>query len=302
MELRNVWLIYKSKNQNAVNTAISFSKELTDIGIGVKIIKGGSSLTEFPSLNQSDLNDPDLAIVMGGDGTVLSAARHLAPHKIPILSFNVGGNLGFLTHDKSLLKVKDIWKMIKNDHFEIKKRMMLQAKVEIESGEKESSNSKTFLALNDFYLRPNIDEKSPTCSLQLEIDEEAVDIYKGDGLILSSPTGSTAYSMAAGGPILHPEIEAIIVTAICPMSLSSRPIVVPSNSMISIKSTGDSSHSVKLWQDGIRSTELTPRDNCLIQKSPHYAQILILDPTPSYYTTLTRKLHWAGSVIDKKKS
>ena len=141
-----------------------------------------------------------------------------------------------------------------------------------------------------------------SASTVVEIDEEAVDIYKGDGLILSSPTGSTAYSMAAGGPILHPGIEAMVVSAICPMSLSSRPIVVPSNSRIIIKPTGNPYQSVKLWQDGMRSGELSPGDSCSIQKSTHYAQMLILEPSPSYYTTLTKKLDWAGSLIHKQNS
>ena len=88
----------------------------------------------------------------------------------------------------------------------------------------------------------------------MEIDGESVDIYKGDGMILSPPTGSTAYSLATGGAILHPEIEAIIVSARCPISLSSRPIVVPATSRLIIKPIGNTKHQVKVWQDGISNS------------------------------------------------
>ena len=89
------------------------------------------------------------------------------------------------------------------------------------------SSKKLYWALNDFYIRAYRDEVSPTCTLELAIDGEVVDKYKGDGLIFSTPTGSTAYAMAAGGPILHPGLQAILVHPICPMSLASRPVVVP---------------------------------------------------------------------------
>ena len=121
-------------------------------------------------------------------------------------------------------------------------------------------------------------------------------------MILSSPTGSTAYAMATGGPILHPGIEAMIVSAICPMSLSSRPIVVPAGSIVIIKPIGNSSRRVKLWQDGVSSAELSPGDTCSIHKSRHHAQMVILEQNPSYYRTLTKKLHWAGSLVPQKES
>ena len=172
MDLRNVWLIYKSNNQNAINAASDCARDLNGLGVNVETIEGGSQECQFPFLNESNKNHPELAIVLGGDGTVLGAARHLAPYKIPILSFNVGGNLGFLTHEKNLLKDNQAWEMIRKDHFAIQQRMMLQAKIEMNSEEKECSVLKTFLALNDFYFRSTIDERSPTCTLQLEIDGE----------------------------------------------------------------------------------------------------------------------------------
>ena len=164
------------------------------------------------------------------------------------------------------------------------------------------NNVKNLSALNDFYIRAYYEENSPTCTLELEIDGEVVDQYKGDGLIVSTPTGSTAYSMASGGPIIHPEIEAIIVSPICPMSLSSRPIIVPSSSKLVVKPLGDKTQRVKLWQDGTGGELIEPGELCTIKRASNNAQLMILQHSTSYYRTLTQKLHWAGSINRKTSS
>ncbi len=311
MRLSLVWVVYRADSNNAESEAYSCVSQLQKNGIEVIAAKSGLDENPFPSLFSISKALPDLAIVLGGDGTVLRAARHLAEHNVPILSFNVGGNLGFLTHDHHLLTTEKLWTRLREDRFAIERRMMLKAslakatnKKEIKQIEKEKSRSitNTLLAFNDFYFRSYRDEVSPTCTLELEIDGETVDQYKGDGLILSTPTGSTAYAMAAGGPILHPGIEAIIVGPICPMSLSSRPIVVPPASRLVIKSIGDRTRRVKLWQDGSSGALLEPGESCVVQRARQHALMVVLEQSPSYYRTLTQKLHWAGSLINKKKS
>ena len=300
MNLNLVWLIYRSDSKSAKDEALNLSHILKHNGS--KVITYAIGLKENPLdeiLNQVN-SYPDLAIVLGGDGTVLGAARHLAKHKVPILSFNVGGNLGFLTHDKHPLKNENLWERIKKDRFSIEPRMMLEANIQTAASKNKNKKINSFLALNDFYLRPYRDEISPTCSLELEIDGETVDVYKGDGLIISTPTGSTAYSMAAGGPILHPGIDAIVVSAICPISLSSRPIVVPAASGLCIKTTGQRTLKVNLWQDGSSCYLIEPGDKCIIKKSKHHALMIILENSPSYYRTVAQKLHWAGSLIKSK--
>jgi NAD+ kinase len=157
-------------------------------------------------------------------------------------------------------------------------------------------------ALNDFYFRSCLDEVSPTCLLELEIDGEVVDQFRGDGLIIASPTGSTGYAMAAGGPILHPGIDAIVVNPICPMSLSSRPVVVPPRSQLAVWPLGETSRKVKLWKDGAHATVLEPGDRCIVQRSRHYALMVVLEQSPSYYRTLSRKLHWAGDLTAAEPS
>ena len=138
--------------------------------------------------------------------------------------------------------------------------------------------------------------------LELEIDGEVVDQYRGDGLIIATPTGSTGYAMAAGGPILHPGIEAIVVNPICPMSLSSRAVVVPPRAQLSVWPLGETSRRVKLWKDGAHATVLEPGDRAVVERSPHPALQVLLEQSPSYYRTLTHKLHWAGSLTAPEPS
>ena len=206
-----------------------------------------------------------------------------------------------MTHDRHILKQANFWERVSNNSFNIQKRMMLEATVFKEDNNHKNTIQRSFFALNDFYLRSCTDEIAPTCSLELEIDGEAVDKYKGDGLIFSTPTGSTAYSMAAGGPIIHPSLDAIIVSAICPMSLASRPIVVPPESQLVIKPIREKKQKVKLWLDGSSGCLIEANDTCLIKKSNHSTSIIILDENLSYYKTITQKLHWASSLNESNK-
>ncbi len=296
-----IWILYRSDSDAAYKETLN-CKEIIE-GYGKEVLFSEIS-NETKNINQlfsfSDIL-PEIALVLGGDGTVLRAARFLSPKNIPILSFNVGGNLGFLTHDRHILKQDNFWERVSNNRFNIQKRMMLEATIFTKNQNHESKLKRSFFALNDFYLRSCTEEISPTCSLELEIDGEAVDKYKGDGLIFSTPTGSTAYSMAAGGPIIHPSLDAIIVSAICPMSLASRPIVVPPESQLVIKPIREKKQKIKLWLDGSSGCLIEVSDTCLIKKSNHSTSIIILDENLSYYKTITQKLHWASSLNESNK-
>jgi NAD+ kinase len=313
MRLERVWLIVRAGSQAAQRQARRCAEDLHARGVAVVTATSGLASNPFPGLLATEPHLPDLALVLGGDGTVLGAARHLAPLDVPILSFNVGGHLGFLTHDRRLLRLGDqpdaLWQRLGDDHFALERRMMLEARVlraqsrlEPDAGSGDDEAEGPHLALNDLYFRPCLDEVSPTCLLELEIDGEVVDQYRGDGLIIATPTGSTGYAMAAGGPILHPGIEAIVVNPICPMSLSSRAVVVPPRSQLCVWPLGELSRKVKLWKDGAYATVLEPGDRCLVQRSAHPALLLILDQSPSYYRALTRKLHWAGDLTAAEHS
>jgi NAD+ kinase len=301
MKTNLIWILYRSDSDKAYKETLNCKKIIEGYGKKVLFSEISNETNNISQLFSVSKVLPEIALVLGGDGTVLRAARFLSPKNIPILSFNVGGNLGFLTHDRHILKQANFWERVSNNRFNIQKRMMLEATVFKEKNNNQSTVERSFFALNDFYLRSCTDEIAPTCSLALEIDGEAVDKYKGDGLIFSTPTGSTAYSMAAGGPIIHPSLDAIIVSAICPMSLASRPIVVPPESKLVIKPIREKKQKIKLWLDGSSGCLIDVDDTCLIKKSNHATSIIILDENLSYYKTITQKLHWASSLNESNK-
>jgi NAD+ kinase len=306
MQLQRVWLIVRARSQAAQRKARICAEDLRSQGVHVAVATSGLASNPFPGLLASEPLLPDLTVVLGGDGTVLGAARHLAPLQVPILSFNIGGHLGFLTHERKRLVLSsgssedNLWQRLRDDRFALERRMMLDGRVVRSDGSVDGEP--IHRALNDFYFRPSLDEVSPTCVLELEIDGEVVDQFRGDGLIIATPTGSTGYSMAAGGPILHPGIDAIVVNPICPMSLSSRPIVVPPRAMLAVWPLGETSRRVKLWKDGAHATVLEPGDRCVVQRSSHDALMVVLDQSPSYYRTLSHKLHWAGDLTAAEPS
>ncbi len=160
----------------------------------------------------------DLLIVLGGDGTLLSAARLSADRKVPILAVNLGG-LGFLTtvsQDEIYLILDEIF----SGRHRVSERVMLEAEIV-----RDGAVIRRQIALNDAVL--NKGRLRASWILELRVDGEYVTTYKSDGLIVSSPTGSTAYSLAAGGPIVYPTVEAFIITPICPHTLTNRPLVIP---------------------------------------------------------------------------
>lgn len=305
MRLERIWLIVRSGSPAAERMARRCITDLEARGTAVVAAQSGLTSNPYPGLLASETALPDLAIVLGGDGTVLGAARHLSPLGVPILSFNIGGRLGFLTHDPALLRLSgeadDLWQRLSDDRFALEQRMMLQARLERGDGVPEP-DPQPHLALNDIYFRPALDELGSTCVLELDIDGEVVDQFRGDGLIIATPTGSTGYAMAAGGPILHPGIDAIVVASICPMSLSSRPLVVPPRARLTVWPLGESSRRVRLWNDGAAATELEPGDRAVVERSSHPALQVLLEQSPSYYRTLTHKLHWAGSLTAAEPS
>jgi len=158
---------------------------------------------------------------------------------------------------------------------------------------------KSYDALNDFYFKSVEEEISPTNQIQIEIDNEKVNEYKGDGLIISTSTGSTAYSKAAGGPIVHPSIDAMIINPICPMSLASRPIVIPNTSKVIIKPVKKSKGEIKLWRDGSKCMTIKENYYCEIKKGQSPCKIIKFKKSTSYYSTLIKKLDWKGDLSQK---
>ena len=293
MKLSLVLIIYRSKSTIAEEAAKFCASVLNEKSIPSIKLESDFDKNIIEDIFEKE-QKPNLVVVLGGDGTVLKSTDAIANQKIPILSFNVGGNLGFLTQDKQLLLDKSFLELIEKDYFKIDSRSMLECTVfEKKHDRSKTSKKRRFFALNDFYFKSKEDDLSSTNQIKIEIDGESVNEYKGDGLIISSATGSTAYSMAAGGPIVHPLVDSIIINPICPMSLSSRPIIIPGKSKIVIRSLNKELQS---WKDGSKCISFSKSDYCIVQKSSHITNMISLKNSTSYYNTLVQKLEWRGNL------
>ncbi len=307
MHLKQVILTYKAGDPLSRRFAEKCARQLEALDCHVLLGPSGPKDNPFPVFLASATQPIDLAIVLGGDGTALAAARHLAPAQIPLLAVNAGGHLGFLTEPIEVFQdTEQVWQRLQGDRYAVQRRMMLQAvvvdQVDLQGRSEraidpEPEQEEPFLALNEICIKPASSNRMITSILELEIDGEVVDQYQGDGLLVGTPTGSTCYTLAANGPIIHPGMASITVTPICPLSLSSRPIVLPSGSVVSIWPLEDRDLSTKLWMDGVLATSIWPGQRVEVRMADCQAQFILLRENYSYYRTLREKLLWAGARI-----
>lgn len=298
MLLKQVIIAYKAGDAQSKEWALKCSRELEARRCKVLIGPSGVKDNPYPVFLASASNTIDLAIVLGGDGTVLTAARHLAQEGIPILAVNVGGHLGFLTEPFEVFcDTELVWERLIGDHYAIQQRMMLKAYVIEGNHQNLKIVSDRFFCLNEMCVKPASIDRMPTCILEMEVDGEIIDQYHGDGLLVATPTGSTCYTASANGPILHPGMEAITITPICPLSLSSRPVIIPSGSVVNIWHLGDYELNMKLWSDGVLANSILPGQRVVIKMAEQGAKFVILRESYSFYQTLREKLQWAGTRI-----
>ncbi len=296
MELRHAIVAYKAGHALSKKWAERCSRELEALGCRVLVGPTGAKDNPYPVFLASATEPIDLAIVLGGDGSALGAARHLAPEGIPILAVKVGGHLGFLTEPFELFQeTESVWQRLLEDRYAVERRMMLQATLQQGNWTEVDQDGDRFYALNEFCVKPGSVDRMPTSVLEVEVDGEMIDQYHGDGLLVATPTGSTGYTISANGPIVHPGMDALIVTPICPLSLSSRPVVIPCGSTVSIWPLKDPDLSTKLWMDGVLCTAIWPGQRVDIQQANFRANFIILRDKYSFYQTLREKLQWAGA-------
>jgi NAD+ kinase len=223
----------------------------------------------------------DLAIVLGGDGTLLSAARAIGRSQVPLFPVNLGG-LGFLTAITIDELYPELERALRGEH-RVGKRRLLHVE-QIRAGEAMAVHD----ALNDAVITKSAIARM--IDLDAYVDEQFLCAYKADGLIVATPTGSTAYSLSAGGPIIYPSVPAICVTPICPHMLTNRPVLVPETSAIRIISHGED-ESVYLTIDGQIGTPLRP-DDVVLCRSSEYALHLVRPPRMMFFDVLRAKLKW----------
>ncbi|MHB2040058.1 MAG: NAD(+) kinase [Acidiferrobacteraceae bacterium] len=222
----------------------------------------------------------DLAIVLGGDGTLLNVARTLAGHRVPLVGVNAG-RLGFLA-DISKNDMLDVIGRILDGDFQIEERLMLYAEIIRDGRVVHASHAFNDVVVNKLGLARLIE-------IETHIDGELVNRMRADGIIVATPTGSTAYAMSAGGPILHPTLPAIIVVPICPHTLSHRPIAINSSSRVELVICGDQSAHVTF--DGQANYALQDDDRIVVRRADN--SVTLLHPSDrNHYEMLRVKLHW----------
>jgi NAD+ kinase len=222
-----------------------------------------------------------LLIVLGGDGTLLSAARALGGHKVPILAVNLGG-LGFLS-SVALSELYPVLEQVLAGEHKTSERMMLEAEI-FRNGQPIFKDR----ALNDAVA--NKGALSRMLDFDVYVDRDHVGRYRADGLIVATPTGSTAYSLAAGGPVVHPDLDAFVITPICPHMLTNRPVVIPGTARVEID-FAPVEDPVYLTLDGQVGFQLEPSDRILITKSASKL-IYYRPPQKTYFEILRSKLRW----------
>lgn len=224
----------------------------------------------------------DLAIVVGGDGTLLGAGRALAPHGVPILGVNQG-RLGFMV-DVLPEDLNETLEAVLGGDLPVEERLLLEATLR----RADTSNLPLLHAVNDVVVR----NQASIRMLEFEtwLDGEFISQHRADGIVVATPTGSTAYALSGGGPVLHPSLHAVALVPICPHTLSDRPIVVPAGGTIRIVLRGEVS-GVSVTCDGQVSVTLDAGDSVEVTSSPHRLR-LIHPRNYSFFELLRNKLHW----------
>lgn len=257
--------------------------------LGVNLFSCQPTTIHLPGVecvNEQDFSSQiDALIALGGDGTLLKAVKFISQKSIPVLGVNLG-RLGFLTSVSESELEKGVEALVKGN-YTTSVRTMLDARI-LNAGKVERGRIR---ALNDMVV--GWGQSTRIVTLDVSINDEPVTSYRCDGIIVSTPTGSTGHSLSSGGPILHPEAEALILNVICPHTLSARPLVVPDDVQIKIvvRQTGK---QLLLSVDGQDGESLCDGDSLVIKKSADKFNLVHL-PGYQYFSVLRKKLNWSGS-------
>jgi NAD+ kinase len=282
--IKRIGIVAKTSSPHAQGVMKGLVPWLRDRGLSVGIQE------EYGSLTGGTVRDlpvdmipaeSDLMLVLGGDGTLLSVARLVEGHDLPILGVNLG-SLGFLT-ELALEELYPALRDVLEGDYRVEERVRLDVRLH-----RQGETAGEYRVLNDVVI--NKGALARIFDLDTFVNGERLTTYKADGLIISTPTGSTAYSMSAGGPIVEPTLNVILISPICPHTLTNRPLVVPGGSLIELCLLSDSG-KVFLTLDGQEGTELFPGDRIQIRESTNRAR-LIRTGSKSFFEVLSTKLHW----------
>ena len=263
--------IFVKHQEDARRTANALVRQLKD-----RCVILNSDLPDLP-------DDLICILVLGGDGTFLSAARLVGTRNIPLLGVKFG-EVGFLaiTLEDHL---EEVVEKIFQGKYQIHERVRLNIQLV-----REGRVLADVDVLNDMVINKSALSRLASCAVYL--DNVYLTTFRADGLIVATPTGSTAYSLAAGGPVVHPSVPSIILTPICPFTLTNRPLLIPDTTAVEIR-LEDSPEDIVLTLDGQEGFDMDPRDRIFVSKSPHAVQMISFEPD-SYYRVLKTRLHWSG--------
>lgn len=277
--IKKVLIVYRPKSSAALTLAREVSSWLKSRGIRAYSIKGQKISSAVATVKDREIRKLDLALVLGGDGTYLEAVRVLQDAPVPLLGVNMG-SLGFLT----VVRVEDIYHALEltlSGRMQIRERRLAQAQV-LRDGKVRD----TWTALNDVVIERG--SASQLLNMAIYIDRQLSSPVKADGLIVATPTGSTAYNLAAGGPILHPNVHALVVTPICAHSLTNRPLIVPDGDELLFRLV-DKNQRAHLTIDGRKVSEITGQDEVIVRRAAH-VHLLLRKSTDHYFNLLREKL------------
>lgn len=284
---KKVALVYRIHSKEAVEMATKVTNWLLKKKISVYTAPEQKKIARTEMIvSSNDLKDMSLMIVLGGDGTYLRAVRLLRHHSVPIIGFNMG-SLGFLTtHSQD-----EVFEML---GMTFKNNMMLYPLSLIRATVKtKTKKSMSFDALNDFVIERG--SFSQLISTTVYHGQQLVNDIKADGIIISSPTGSTAYNLAAGGPILHPSVKALIVTAVAPHSLTSRPLILDTESDMTLR-LNETTSTAHFIVDGQKVFELSPEDEVTIKMCNHH-HYAVRKPDHNFFSLLKEKLKFGDRYV-----
>ena len=283
-EINEIGIITKTTSPHADEVMGELVPWLTGRGVKVRIQEDYRGLADGDSIAVSREHVPDgvdMVLVLGGDGTLLSAARLLEGTNQPILGINLG-SLGFLT-ELGLDEIFEALERVLEGEYTIESRVRLEASLH-RAGEQIGQ----YQVLNDVVI--NKGALARIIDLETFVDGHKVTNYQADGLIISTPTGSTAYSLAAGGPIIEPTLDVFVISPICPHTLTNRPLVIPGGSRVELCLLSDSG-AVYLTLDGQEGTRLKQGDCVRVRVSDQRVN-LIRTGVRNFYDVLSAKLHW----------
>lgn len=283
IKFKSVAIIGKYTNTNLDGAVIELTQYLNNNGITT--YANTAATTDLGNFIQSLIGKIDLIIVVGGDGTLLSVARMIVDHDLAILGINQG-NLGFMTDIPLNNMLEEVKKVIIDGEYSIEKRALLNAKVI-----RDNKSIHNAIVLNDVVISRGA--SGNMIEFDISINHEFVLSQKSDGVIFATPTGSTAYSLASGGPILHPGSCVFSIVPICPQSLSNRPIVV--DDQVEIEFVLSKDNNTKIHFDGQEYFDLVYADQIILNK--HHKMLNLIHPINyNYYHTLRSKLDWSKRV------